>query len=373
MCSALVQSLVCLGGGPCTRTELWFRSPTFDETSMSILLHNNPAIELLAQRREAVLRTRRRLCMRMDAIVPRSSEAVELLIHQRSVGSDIPPVGELWPWLLADLAGIPEARIRREAEAWLALYLYSAVLDDALDELGTPQTINPIAASLLFQLGLSDLMALSAGTRWARVITDSANRAIRYQAADVRLRTTRGNLRAKRQASAGKNTGYMAIAAAIGLGGRVDPSPLVQFSKRVLLALQHLDDIGDFEADYRSENFTPLLSSWALKDQGESVDGLSRYDLLERLILTGALETTLRETLDLIGSGRRRLERSYEYEDPKSAGLDFIEKIEAGLEAAVKECEYAGTVLRGVEVSPTRRRSSIRAVERRIIVVAQQS
>ena len=309
----------------------------------------------------------------MDAIVPRSSKGLEKLIQNRTRTSAVPPVGELWPWLLADLAGIRPSRIRRVAEAWLALYLYSSALDETVDAPRESPPLDPIASSLLLQLGFSDLMTLTAGTRWSRLIVTSASRAMKYQAIDVQLRHTRGKLKAKREAAAGKNSGYAAIAAAIGLEGNVDPAPLVRFARGVQLALQHLDDVGDFEEDYRSGNFTPLLSSWAATARTPHIDALSRADLLEELIRSGALESVLLESLELISRGRRNVMRSYTRDPSQPRELRFISQIEVGLQAAVGETLRTRILLLKTGTHMEERRSAVKTVERQLVIVAQQS
>lgn len=340
------------------------------------LLRPNPAKAFFASKATLVASARRALLARMEAISPALAQVVVDTISERQGDVENPSLGEAWPWLLADLAGIPNRRVRSVSQAWEAIYFYTLLLDRQCDEPWRhtgPEEV--LAGSLLFEIGLGDLIGLTAGTPWQKLVRGAIEEAIRGQMSDVAHHVAKGGLEETRASAAGKNSGFVVCAAAFAVVADTDPTALVDFTRSTLLALQHLDDLGDFETDYRVGNFTPLLSlspELLRHEDAAQRSGTPRPAILAALAESGALDATLTEAKTLLKTSYEKIMLSYSA-SVESAGRQFLRELDSELEDALRSVRLGAEVLRDCSSSETDRRRVVDDIEHRLRVVAQQS
>lgn len=336
----------------------------------------NPAFALLESKLALVQLTRARLLARVSDVSPDLAIVLEEFFERRIVGSSTPPIGEAWPWLLADVAGLDSNDTCAVAEACLAVYVYTAMLDrqcDDPDYRASPHDV--LAMALLFEIGLGDLTAVVQGTPWLHVLRSSIRDAIRGQVGDVRLQANIAGFAEKSAYAEGKNGGLVMAAAAVAGIAKRDPAALVTFAKTVRLAFQHLDDIADFEIDLRARNFTPLLAESCayFPELGNDFQTAPRDEMLRAMVLSGALEKVLLEARALLARAREDLGRAFPDVGTSTAGVSFLSHLERELGAIIGTVGQAGRELENPKISPAEESHVLGHLQLRLLVVAQQS
>jgi hypothetical protein len=231
-----------------------------------------------------------------------------------------------------------------------------------------------LLASLVFEIGIGDLYAGAASKGAEAQVRPWMRDAIKGQLNDVQFRSPHVDLGKKRASAVAKNSGFTMCAAALAVAADADPSVLVNFSRSVVLAFQYLDDIADYEEDFRAGHFTPLLAR-AYSESGHELDAFlgsppSRQELLRILIESSALRDILAETRTTLRTALSDLRLV-----APSAGISASRSFFHDLDVAL------GQALRAVEVARCRLHPSPSAgggavlddVARHLIVVAQQS
>lgn len=204
------------------------------------------------------------------------------------------------PWLLADLFDLDNTEVKEIATAWLKVYLYTCFIDDALDEDKRLVPSEVLAASILFQEGSATLFKLVANTRYEELLRKSFYLSAEGELLDIEEQSS---ISGHKEISA-KNKNYIFLACAAALAARAGQQGerIIAFSDAILLGLQYLDDIADWEHDYNCGNHTKLLSDAFQAITTEKGD-LHRAELFRVLVLSGALSSLLRETRQIIEKG----------------------------------------------------------------------
>lgn len=284
-----------------------------------------------------------------------------------------PAIGELWPWLLGDLASIPANDVRQVAKAWLALYIYMVLLDKACDEPDASGVASEsLAGALLSEIGVGDFCAMTSGTAWQSVSREAFRSAIRNQEIDTRHARSCENINAKRRSAAGKNAGFLICTSALASVADVDGPALHQFTRSLLLALQHLDDLADFAEDWSARNFTPLLIEAGSELSALEGGDVKRSDILRALIRSGALRAVLKEAQAAFLEALRLLSAHFGEPESGCGGSAFFGGLLLGITRTIEAIDQAMPSL-----AVGRDRSSdltlIEEVDERLRIVAQQS
>jgi hypothetical protein len=232
--------------------------------------------------------TRSRLIRNIDSSVPDLTPVVSALLHERVGRSKTPLLGEVMPWLFTDVTGTDREVAEQISAGWLALYLYSTFIDDQLDR--PEQKLRPkelLAATALFHSGISILKRFTAGTYLDDVLDGAVFSSIRFELSDVAAQSSAGQIAEKARASAEKNSGLIACAAAFVATAPGRLHFLLEFTRELLLGCQYLDDLCDRDDDWVAGNMTVLLTGIsAVSGHGER---RSSIDLLDDLVRSGSL------------------------------------------------------------------------------------
>lgn len=261
---------------------------------------NNPAFEFFKFTERNIVSTRLEV---IDHVKRRSTALLggtEALIRKRLETSEIPVLGELVPWLLADLFDLDNTEVKEIATAWLKVYLYTCFIDDALDEKKQLVPSEALAASILFQEGSATLFKLVANTRYEELLRNSFYVSAEGELLDIEEQSSISGHKAI--SAEKKNFVFLACAAALAARAEQGGERIVEFSDAILLGWQYLDDIADWEHDYNYGNHTKLLSD-AFQIITAGKEKLHRAELLRVLVLSGALSSLLRETTQIIEKG----------------------------------------------------------------------
>ncbi|MGI8504285.1 MAG: hypothetical protein ACR2LR_24580 [Hassallia sp.] len=260
----------------------------------------NPSFEYFRHVEADIERTRRKLVSDVSQYSPALSLGAESLVSKRLRNAKVPVLGELVPWLLSDLFGLRTEEVQEIATAWLKVYLYTCFIDDALDE---SKRLNPnetLSSSILFQEGSATLFNFVRNTKYETLLRRSFYLSAEGELLDIEERSsisTDKTISAKK-----KNYVFLACAAALAAQAHNNGQAIIEFSEAILLGLQYLDDIADWDKDYSHENYTRLLSS-AMNRSALNKEEITRNELLKILVRSGSLGVLLQETREIIERG----------------------------------------------------------------------
>lgn len=230
---------------------------------------------------------------------------------------------EYAPWIAADLVGLSEEKRGRAlidfAPGWLALYAYTLVTDDIIDNSNLEHRRPLVLVSGLLQdLAIRSFQALEAGCPASHGLVSSVSKSLycMAQAASDELSQHRFRLSRfdedKIDQLGSKIAGLnVCIDFAARLNGAEPRVEIFEAARFLAAGLQLLDDITDLEADRIDGNCTfPLTLTLqemtvggAGQDQLALLHELSIEELRVALIATGSLERTLALSASMIGRG----------------------------------------------------------------------
>jgi hypothetical protein len=259
----------------------------------------NPIFDLFRSKEALVQSTRAALFAELDAVSPRLGVSGREILHTKLAAATYPPLGEMLPWVLADIAQVDRQKLPLVARGWLGVYLYGHLLDQRADAGQSLTGEEQLLGWLLFQYGLRDLHSVVHGTSQQGVLDHELENAVRYQLEDYRRNSER-SCASREEYSREKNSCLVACAAAVAAICNVRANEIVEFVRSLRLALQFLDDLGDWESDARENNHTVLLAMMLESlPQGDALrlPEIPKYDILANALTSGALEYTLGKAL----------------------------------------------------------------------------
>jgi hypothetical protein len=191
-----------------------------------------------------------------------------------------PPTGEIFPHLVAKSLVLEDFDRRMLMAAWLALFGYICIVDNALDQKGYLNARSSIAASALLGWGVATLGRYTTGTPYAKVFLNNINSAFAGQYEDLRLRS---DGQADREGSdVDKNRAFVAAIAGF-CAAAAEPDDRVLRSAEALLGpFQILDDLEDLEEDHAQDNITVFVR--IVRECVASAMPLSRNEMYHSII-----------------------------------------------------------------------------------------
>ena len=183
----------------------------------------------------------------------------------------------------------------------------------------------------------------------AFVVWEEARKALRSSQLTRMTRSYRADVTTfvKRQSAAGKNSGFVAGAAAFAAVGTLDPTALVAFARSILLPFQQLDDLADFAEDYANGNYTGILvgaKDFFARDEWDSPAPLTRHELLTALIRSGSLLAVLHETRVVLHDAHVNVAGAY-VGARSTPATTFLVHLDRGLAEAEVKVLVAGRAL----------------------------
>jgi hypothetical protein len=269
------------------------------------LFSYNPVFSLYNSKKRELFKTRRHLLKELTSISPRLEILATHLIERKLNICSYPPLGEMMPWVLGELAHLDHRPIESVARGWLPIYLYGLLIDDRADQGQALSSEEQLLVWLLFQIGLRELHKIVNGTPYEQTFDSELSNAVRYQLVDIR-ESAFSESEEREQYSIGKNSCLVACAAAVAATTESLSVDIVKFTRTLRLALQFLDDLGDWKEDAASNNHTVFLTKIIASFSESSSVRLSSLEpsqILRLAIESNALSDTLRRIQDVLREG----------------------------------------------------------------------
>jgi hypothetical protein len=191
-----------------------------------------------------------------------------------------PPTGEIFPHLVAKSLALEDLDRRKLMAAWLALFGYICIVDNALDEKGYLNARSSIAASALLGWGISTLSSYTTGTPYADVFLSNVNRAFAGQFEDLMMRSD--NRADRRSSDVDKNRAFVAAVAGFCAAARESDHRVLRSAETLLGPFQILDDLEDLQEDHSQDNITVFVR--VARECISSAMPLSRNEMYHAII-----------------------------------------------------------------------------------------
>jgi hypothetical protein len=273
------------------------------ETSIS-----NPSLFIYQQYEGQILSTRNNLFVSLNSQSKEIGKATKKILERKFASSNsmgLPNLFEIFPWLLKDLTGLNSVKTCEISLNWLALYLYVSFLDDHLDLKTKIEPDEFIAASVLAQTSLINLFKIVDNTKYEVLFKECLIRSAKFELQDVIEQSLVCiDSFTKSESASGKNAILLACAGAIAASNENDCDFIVEITHELLLCVQLLDDITDFEEDLKRGNITIPLNDFIREVKPSN---LSKNTMFEFMLQSNSLikvlariEISLTKVVDLI-------------------------------------------------------------------------
>lgn len=244
---------------------------------------------------------------------PLNKVAIQTYAKKLERGKGLPLLGEYAPWLIADLAGVMDSNAMRELILpWLSVYTYIVFIDDVVDEHSKKnKELLLIAAGILLERGITQMYNLSPNTKALlaavdKYLTDTAVAAL------SELKKHRFSIKSysdQEVKALGQKVAALKLCTVYILSSR----GVKEIGDMDLMAIDYLntgiqllDDITDWEDDWRKGNFTPLLTLTfqRLADSGINraltPNKLKSDEVLLGMVTTKSLEELLEKSAEFL-------------------------------------------------------------------------
>lgn len=334
----------------------------------------NPSITFFESYESDINRVRESLFSELDGISSKFGvEARNLLKEKLKSNKDKPLLGELFPWIIKDLVEAETDSTHQISVGWLAIYLYTLFLDEFVDD-PKPISINKfMTGAALAKTGFLKLSRFTSNTAYEQYIDEAFSFSLYNQNLDVLFQKNTSQGAVKESYSAGKNYVLLSCAGALAAQNSKYGDFITKFSQSLLLSIQYLDDISDFREDFSEGNFTVLLDD-VFKNNPlfqMELNRITNKELLEELIVTGALQRVINKTQLLLSQSINLIiENNLETHSKKSSielfkSLQFyVSSFNIFLTNNSKHFRY---------FSQAKQKSILDKVEKYIAIIAQSS
>ena len=246
----------------------------------------NPVFELYEANEKNVSSSKENLFSNLERINPKIRLQIESLYHSKKKNNPLPFLGELYPWFISDLFQIENKEIiTNVSEGWLGLYYYTIFIDDLIDlnsrNIDSKQLISLTA---LMKEGLLKLYNSVSGTKYEYLFSELLNNALNQGKNEELLQGIVGNKENKLVYTKHKND--LIKICALGIIAKSEVSEdkanaILEFTDKMQLSFQFLDDITDLKEDYIHRNYTVILDNLISKS---SKSNLNSDNLIESLV-----------------------------------------------------------------------------------------
>jgi hypothetical protein len=324
----------------------------------------NPSVSFYESYKENILGCRESLFLELDKTSPDFGKEARKILDAKLQSNNNPLMGELFPWIIKDLIDGDNLITHKISVGWLAIYLYTLFLDEYVDNPHPLDSKKFITGSLLAKEGLLKIAHFTCNTPYESFVNDSLTHSALNQQLDVKYQNKRINSKFKDSYSEGKNYVVLACAGALAAQNSKYADFIIQFTQRLLLTFQYLDDLSDYYEDFHCHNFSVLLND-AFQDNlsySQLSKSYSKTDILNKLIDSGSLAKVtrkiisfLQETLSFVDDNKL-IEKTSE-----KSSVKFINEL-------VDQC----LILNNYLIYPSKDRADfLRKIEKQIIIIAE--
>jgi len=248
-------------------------------------------------------------------------------IANKGYGKSLPNLFEIFPWVLRDITDLDYHRTHEISVNWLALYLYVSLVDDYLDLKIEILPNELLGSSFLATDGLIKLFKIVNGTQYEKTFTDSLFSSARFQLSDVVNQSISYNDSfTKAESASGKNTILLACAGVVAASCKNNSQFVIELTEKLLLAIQLLDDLADFEEDLLRNNITIILNGLDDISVAQN-EPITRYEILYKLISTGALWNVVSKIESLLITALHIIDQNTQLKRNPTTTKDFFTSI----------------------------------------------
>lgn len=202
---------------------------------------------------------------------------------------ELRPFGAMMPFFIADFFGLNRDVAAKAAHSWLSLYLWSVVIDKAMDGEDVASPADHMLYSQLLTYFLEQVGGANLSQSVKADIISDLSMAMRFQSYSVPNTALDGSATLP-EIRAGKNLLFLAIGRLVCSPYAGDLRPLQALCERFSGVLQALDDLTDIRVDIGLGINTPIIAAMSLS--GCASDLNDEY-VLSRLVSSGALSKEL--------------------------------------------------------------------------------
>lgn len=279
----------------------------------------NPVYELYNKHKDNIETSKELLFSRLGKINPAIKKQVENLYHKRKEKNPVPYLGELYPWVISDLFDIDNVdEIHEISQNWLALYYFTIFTDDVIDSPSKQFVGNEmISLTALMKEGLFKLYKSVINTPYETEFENAINSVLNQGKIEEQNSNKITSKEIKVDYSAKKNDLIKLCTYSL---VSLCPAPekkknIINFTNKLQLCFQYLDDITDIKEDFNDNNYTVILNS-LLSEVG--IAKIKEDNIIELLIERGILHKFIQEIsgmfddiYKLINKSRKTISKSY--------------------------------------------------------------
>jgi len=314
----------------------------------------NPSAILFHAHEKNILSVRETLFASISSIsVPMAKAAEDILMRKidQAGGKSTVRLFEIFPWVLKDLADLSWHKTHDVSVNWLAVYLYVTFLDDHLDSKTNIKAEEFLGASILAQKGLLNLFKVVHGTKYESLFTNALLSSASSQLTDVLEQAeVKTEQFGKASSASGKNNILIACAGALAAACNTDSPFIIDFTKKLLLAVQLLDDLADFEEDFSRNNVTILLND--IYERNHDLQSkYSRKDILSKLVESGSLLNVIKRISNSMQAAKDLLSTNVRHKTrrPSVEFFQTIHKTIVSFESALSVYKIGYSSLSSIE------------------------
>jgi len=257
---------------------------------MKSVYKENPIIALNEAFQSKVEESKLNLFSSLDTLNPAIGAQIKKRYYLRKQKQPSPYLGELYPWVIQELFNLKNTdAIKDISQHWLALYYYTIFTDDIVDGHGSLDGKEIISLTALMKQGLFKLYKVIDNTPFEEQFEVIINNVLNHGKKEEEFNGLISERSIKVQYTENKNDLLKICAMAI--IAKCDTSEnqsqkILEFTDKLQLCFQYLDDISDLKEDFNDSNITVILN-----DLFESVGikTVSEDNLLQKLVESGTL------------------------------------------------------------------------------------
>jgi hypothetical protein len=244
---------------------------------------------------------------------PLSKVAIKTYLKKLKRGKGLPLLGEYAPWLIADFVGVMDRNTVKELILpWLSVYTYIVFIDNVIDEHSKKnKELLLIAAGILLERGITRMYNLSSNTK---ALLEAVDKYLTETAVAALSELNKHRLVIKSYSdqeikALGQKVSALKLCMVYILSSRgvkeVGDTDLMAIDS-LSTGIQLLDDITDWEDDWKKGNFTPLLTLTFQRLASNGIDRaltphkLKSEELLLGMVITKSLEELLEKSIELL-------------------------------------------------------------------------
>ncbi len=332
---------------------------------MSTSIQKNPVFELYNNNKHHIESSRTELFSKLGQIHPKIETQIQDLYKSHKKNHSLPYLGELYPWVISDLYSIENHKLVADiSQSWMALYYYTIFVDKVIDSKDQSfEGDELISLTALMKEGLLKLYKSVIDTPYETLFETALNSVLNQSKREQLIHNRVESTEAKANYTKHKNDLLKMCAMAIISQSNIPNDKgmtILDFTDKLQLSFQYLDDITDLKEDFADNNYTVLLNTLL---QEVNINYINQDNLLELLIEKQVLLKFSKSLVDLfddVENGLKNLNNN--------ASMRYIKSIVTYVKDLNRYLTHVSPNFPSLE--GTQKQTVIQEVEKRIEILA---